>query len=571
MGIVLTDKFKFIKAARSIAAALAFIKKRKNMRFLISLILISISINTIAQFNFEIIDTNPNEDSYVWDFTIYNNKLFFAATDSIYDYELWISDGTIEGTFVLKDINPTSYSNPEYLTVFNNRLYFSADDGIHGKELWVTDGTTEGTSLFLDINEMGSSEPKYLKVCDGKLFFSADDGVHGIELWISEGTPENTYLLKDINTTGNAKPVSFMPLSNKLLFWANESAVNNENLWVTDGTLSGTNKLKDINKLFLMQFEKFAYFDNKVFFGAEDSINGREFWCSDGSPSGTYMVKDINPFQYSWGDGQPSFPDHFFVYNSKIYFSAIDGIHSEELWVSDGTTDGTILFKDINPNGLSNPTSFSEFNGKLYFGADDGIHGKELWCTNGNIQETFMLKDINPYGNSNPTLLSVNAEKLFFKAAIMEGGNPLTKLFVSNGSEDGTYFINPEYATNQSPLSTSYEFCVYDNKLFFNAAFTSSIKSLWVVSDTTYVSVEEVSTENLVLYPNPTKGRTFIKSTKEMTIIEITDLYGELVFNWNGKSTYVKIDLKSNKSGIYFVNIYVISGECYLKKIIRTN
>lgn len=42
-------------------------------------------------------------------------------------------------------------SNPMGLTVFNGALYFQANDGVNGIELWKTDGTAEGTRLLKDI------------------------------------------------------------------------------------------------------------------------------------------------------------------------------------------------------------------------------------------------------------------------------------------------------------------------------------------------------------------------------------------------------------------------------------
>ena len=49
---------------------------------------------------------------------------------------------------LVKDINPGSDgSDPSYLTKFNNKLYFSASDAENGDELWVSDGTTEGTQI----------------------------------------------------------------------------------------------------------------------------------------------------------------------------------------------------------------------------------------------------------------------------------------------------------------------------------------------------------------------------------------------------------------------------------------
>ncbi|MDA9176395.1 hypothetical protein N9O95_04855, partial [Alphaproteobacteria bacterium] len=105
------------------------------------------------------------------------------------------------------------------------------------------------------------------------------------------------------------------------------------------------------------------------------------------------LLKDINATA-STG----SYPNPLTEFGGKLYFGADDGINGEELWVTDGTSSGTVMFKDINTTALgagSGGFSLTEFGGKLYFSADDGINGEELWVTDGTSSGTFMLKDIN--------------------------------------------------------------------------------------------------------------------------------------------------------------------------------
>ena len=132
---------------------------------------------------------------------------FGDATTADYEYELYRSDGTESGTFLVKDIMPGNYgSNPYGLTETNGVVFFTADDGVHGRELWKTDGTASGTVLVKDIDDIPSeypgSYPESLTAVNNTLFFTADDGVHGREFWKSDGTTSGTTLVKDINVGG---------------------------------------------------------------------------------------------------------------------------------------------------------------------------------------------------------------------------------------------------------------------------------------------------------------------------------------------------------------------------------
>src|ERR1700693_3194663 len=66
---------------------------------------------------------------------------------------------------LLKDLNlaPAS-SNPGQSqgvlgTTVGSVTYFAASDGVHGDELWRTDDTATGTYMVKDINPTGSSAP----------------------------------------------------------------------------------------------------------------------------------------------------------------------------------------------------------------------------------------------------------------------------------------------------------------------------------------------------------------------------------------------------------------------------
>ena len=67
--------------------------------------------------------------------------------------------------------------------MFNNKLYFQASDGTNGQELWQYNGSSDPSMVF-DINTSGNSSPSNLTVFNNKLYFRASDGTNGYELYV---------------------------------------------------------------------------------------------------------------------------------------------------------------------------------------------------------------------------------------------------------------------------------------------------------------------------------------------------------------------------------------------------
>ena len=285
-----------------------------------------------------VLDINPGIGPYgrpnnsgIYSFTEFNGKLFFTAVQDATGRELWVSDGTADGTQLVKDINPGSIGENDYHQgpgdpissigsipiEFEGKLFFTADDGINGSELWVSDGTTAGTQLFIDINpgissngNPNESSPFDFIEFDRKLFFTADDGLTGRELWVSDGTTAGTELLKDLNLGVNdSNPYGFIEFDGKL-FFATDDGLTGRELWVSDGTAAGTQKIKDINILSSLDYGKVFYEVNgKLFFLANDGTTGLELWVSDGTTEGTQLVKDINTTIGSYGSDISNFTE----------------------------------------------------------------------------------------------------------------------------------------------------------------------------------------------------------------------------------------------------------------------
>lgn len=154
-----------------------------------------------------------------------------------------------------------------------------------------------------------------------------------------------------------------------------------------------------------------------LFFTADDGIHGRELWISNGTGGpGTFLVKDIRP------GAEGSNPRDLTQVGNRVFFSANDGVSGQELWVSDGTPAGTHLVKDIFPGADSaieplpfrRERRFQEFGGVVFFGANDGVHGGELWRSDGTAAGTRMVEDFAPGTESSSPRRFARTEQAFY-------------------------------------------------------------------------------------------------------------------------------------------------------------
>ena len=409
-----------------------------------------------------------------------NGTLLFSATDAAHGRELWKTNGTAAGTSLVKDINTqTLSSSPTEVTNVNGTLFFTAYDVDHGIELWKTDGSTAGTVLVKDIAEGSiASAPSLLTNVNGTLFFTAYDVNNRRQIWKSDGTTAGTVKISTFdysNPNTLTYPGQLTNVNGTLFFTAGSPATGNE-LWKSDGTIAGTVEVSDIRpggsqvQVPDEQGGGYINFPNSSFpshltningtlyFTANDGTSGQELWKSDGTFLGTVLVKDINPtIQYDNGPygvviprGLGSYANNFTNVNGTLFFTADDGAAGQELWKTDGTSNGTVRVRDINPNATGSfPTSLTNVNGTLFFAANDGTYGTELWKSDGTTNGTALVKNIFTGSTTILGFVTINSSlpgqlvngngTLFFTA---NDGIHGTELWKSDGTSLGTVLVD---------------------------------------------------------------------------------------------------------------------------------
>jgi ELWxxDGT repeat protein len=325
--------------------------------------------------------------------------LFFSGQHPTGRQELFKSDGTANGTVLVKDINTTSIggftigSDPENLTNVNGKLFFTADANFDGgasavnRELWVSDGTTAGTYMVKDIHPSGSASPTNLIAKDGLCYFFANDGA-GVALWKSDGTAAGTQKIAlpqgtTINTTNG------LGVAAGLLFFAATDATRGTELWYTQGGVANVIDLYPGSSS--SNPKGFTQAGGDCYFSAVGEGTGAELWRSNGANAS--LVKDIQAGLFG------SSPANLTTAKAQIngaatevvYFTAFTATNGVELWKSDGTANGTVMVDDLNPSVSTNASKItgitavpvsSDQDGIFFAGYDgDANLGTELWYT----------------------------------------------------------------------------------------------------------------------------------------------------------------------------------------------
>lgn len=193
---------------------------------------------------------SAGEDPYM--LAVYGNKLYFETYDDDYGRELWATDGTINGTSMVKDILVGEDSKPYNGIVYNNKLYFTAMSKESSQEIWVMDSPLSEPRQFTNLSSEQSGNKSLVQsitVYNNKLYYvvfssviSANDAA--LELWRTDGTEAGTEMLKNkLVFDEESSPVMY---GNKYIytFVANSSIVSGSyNAWVKDIELDVNNDL----------------------------------------------------------------------------------------------------------------------------------------------------------------------------------------------------------------------------------------------------------------------------------------------------------------------------------------
>jgi ELWxxDGT repeat protein len=322
-------------------------------------------------------------DSYYQTINSYafNDKLllywaYVVSSSTFTGYELWRTDGTANGTYRL-DTTRTSQLN---LHAFKDKFYFNQTEptsfGEYAVNAWETDGTAKPTKLTLDLNFAAGlwTEKGFTGL--------GQDSTHGADVWFSDFSKNGTINIGDLDSTrytyylngqyiplkAGCYPRGFTKLNDKIYFFSRNDSCSLA-FYETDGSRSGTKLVKPIvNKkdaTYEENSRKTFQANGKIYAEILTPQYGNEIFVSDGTPQGTTILdvwKGGGNSQYWEGLRSFDFTD------KNAYFVANNGISGAQIWQSDGVNNA---LKRVSNNVLKRRNSgtytLGGFNNQLLF------------------------------------------------------------------------------------------------------------------------------------------------------------------------------------------------------------
>jgi ELWxxDGT repeat protein len=455
------------------------------------LLLITMAVVSNAQAPELVLDINKtNKGADVSQIVNFKEEIYFKAWSADAGYELWKSDGSPQGTNLLLDIVPGSKSSfIRNLSKTSNALFFTSlnlEASDDKNAVYAFDGkdTTRITA--------SRYRPKIWPLGERVMILSWQDNSRTVSL--SDGTVDGTIKLSNawysikgqpihdedgiyfIASTLDADSLFYVDIDNKLTFLLEGTNLNPELIrssagmfytqggsmfelqsgqltyiggavqspfWFND-TLYGFKRLSYANYTIVSvpqgsetygEFESIstpAVFGEYAIFAATTHTEGEEIWSFEPNTGNLQQLTNLNPGFYS------SFPVSLVQFNNRVYFIANSPLTGYQLWITNGSLEGTYLAGTQPDKGREFSMNFIGRNDNyLAMGLYKSDMGLELWYIDKTSPDPQLHADINP-GPANGYLFSTLhafVEDKFFTASLLKGsqGRQLWKIAFGQG------------------------------------------------------------------------------------------------------------------------------------------
>ncbi|SKB98698.1 ELWxxDGT repeat-containing protein [Soonwooa buanensis] len=341
-----------------------------------------------------------------------DNVTLFAVGDMMYIdiiSSLWVSDGTFDNTKLLKNLS--------YYQEYNhsNNKVLSIENTYDGDFVNVTDGTVAGTKTIAEFDKFGVTLPRgkteFLKF-NNELFFTAKkNGV--VSIWKTDGNTVTKIV--DNENFGNLQGTSF---EDDFFFVDSKN-----NLWRSKGTDNSTNIFAHLATD--EKIQSFTVFDNNLYIDTNLDI---------------YKIqKESTNLEKANLTDKDSSVDIANVTSNKTYLilTLTEG-YTKTSYISDGKKANNRLIK-FAVNYDESQNTYIEINNKLYYSGSNAVNGAELFNYDLQQNKEDLAIDLS-FGYRENYVNSIKiGEKFFYNT-----GNILSVRDINSGQT--TQLLNTGYS-----------------------------------------------------------------------------------------------------------------------------
>lgn len=511
----------------------------------------------------------------ITELTQVGDQLFFGADSRDYGHELWVTKGTLSSSKLVKDIDTVNHGHPLGLIAYKDKLYFSAIgwymnyqmENLDFAGLWTSDGTEDGTYQIEDFVIPGEkSSPEIRKaIFQDRLYFfgypkgAKDEG----QFWQTSGGIIEAKLVDPFGAQGTGLVTNYLIEVNHQLFCTGHGGIKILN-GLDDPLFSLDDQTgNDWRFLYNNGYQpKIMASSSKLYFVANQFAmpdHQTQIWVTDGTVEGTNLISN-KPY---FGRLNPWMPDINVKFHaagdSFLFFSMDTEMDGKELWFSDGTTDGTLRLTGFNESNLLQNKVFGDaayLNGNCFISISDQTNGAELWISDGTIEGTRLFVDlVEGAKGSEPHNLIVYNDKLYF---FTEGDGVSNPLWESDGTVAGTKPIPWNYPR----LVNFKEVLMWQDDLYFVASHPELGQGIFRYHFDGIAGISDMKSGTMdvgfIVYPNPVTDIISVAfDEKPLADVDavILDIMGKEIRKTRISSYDFRITVGDLPTGIYFLQI----------------
>lgn len=246
------------------------------------------------------------------------------------------------------------------------------------------------------------------------LLLGAQDGTTWPGIWRYDPSTGTALQLSN-----KGLPESLQTLPNGLAVYS--CGIHERDLWSTDGTPHGTIPIHTYESSIATDsvIAGPVLWEDVAWFVGKRIGHGYELFSTDGTEDGSVLYHEFVPGPEGLDAASLA------VAGGKLFASVV--VDSQASLYSFAPSGGPVYLGNLNGGSADSPVQEAmEFAGELWLSAGQGLDGPELWKSDGTVAGTILVADLQPGSfGSNPKLLGATSQRLWLSASTQALGREL--------------------------------------------------------------------------------------------------------------------------------------------------